>query len=439
VFTGATLPSAPSITLNPAALGLGTAFEVYVALAGVLDQYGIDRKVIQDASGDLVDGPRVHDVAAAAGAEFATIWHPGRVTTLGLQLRIPPSELFPADPALRYHSLGSFQRNFTVTGGFSLRVSGSFYFGVSLSHDVSYLRLRYARDTALDVGLDADCLGQPCGIENDAAAEIYDIKVRSKRVSTENLAVNLGVAIQLARDFWLGLAYHNTPGFGIQSQLDGDVAIRRAARDGGGTLDANSTVLVSYPASVDGEVRARVLPDLDAHVGGRWIDLSRMQSYDVRVYGPELLGTPIPEWTLRPRGFRDSFALWLGAEQVELRQDKRLRVGARIGLETPALKTARTSPGNMSPTSLTLDVGAQIRIAPSWAFQIGYGAQLFSKVSVESSDYNPLFATDCRATEFDYSTRACEALRDGYAIPTAAGDYTRTEHTVRLGFRYERL
>jgi hypothetical protein len=439
VFTGATMPSTTSIGLNPAALGQARTWEIYFAATGVLEQFGIDRRELDLDTDSFTAGQRVRDVQFGPGATIAGIFPPGRITTVGLELRIPPTELFPSDPALRYHSLGSRQRNYIVSGGFSFKVASSFFFGVSVSHDFTDLRLRYARDTALDKGLAIDCGGSPCGLENPAADETYDVTARSSYVSIENVRVNLGILVRLMRNVWLGLSYHNTPGFGIQTQLEGRMQYTQPLREGGVPINGGSTVYVSYPASVDGELRAALLPDLDLHVGGRWEDLSRMQGYDVRGYGRSFDGFGVPEWVVRPRGFRDSFAMWAGVEQVELDQTKRFRFGGRIGFETPSLKPSRTSPGNMSSTSLSLDAGAQIRIAPSWSLQLSYGLQLFSKVDVTTSQYDPRFALDCIDSGFDYETRGCTQLREGYAIPTAAGTYTRLQHAFRLGLRYAPL
>ncbi len=426
VFTGATLPSTTSLTLNPAAIGLARTWELYLAATSVLEQWDIER----------ANGEQGSDTQLGPGGTIAGFFPPGRISTLGLELRLPPPELFPDDLATRYHSLGGYQRNVIVTGGFSLKVASSFYFGVSVSHDVTLLKLRYARDTALDKGVDIDCDGSPCGFENPAAQETYDVKVRSDKVSADNTKVNLGILLRLATDVWLGLTYHNTPGFGIQTQLEGRMQYTQAPRDGGESVRGRSTVLVSYPASVDGELRARILPELDLHIGGRWEDLSRMQSYDVRGYGSSFQGLGVPEWIVRPRGFRDSFAAWGGVEQVELNFDKRFRFGGRIGFETPALKPSRTSPTNLASTSATLDAGVQLRIAPNISLQLSYGVQLFSKVDVDDSAYGGQFAIDCIDSGFDYTTRGCSALREGYAIPTGAGSYSRIQHALRIGFRY---
>lgn len=397
-----------------------------MAATAALEQWDIER----------ANGERASDAQLGPGMTIAGFFPPGRISTLGLELHLPPPEMFPDTQATRYHSLGGYQRNVIATGGFSLKVASSFYFGVTVSHDVTLLKLRYARDTALDKGVDLDCEGSPCGLENPAAQETYEVKVRSDKVSADNTKVNLGILLRLATDVWLGLTYHNTPGFGIQTQLEGRMQYTQAPRDGGASVRGRSTVLVSYPASVDGELRARILPELDLHIGGRWEDLSRMQSYDVRGYGSSFEGLGVPEWVLRPRGFRDSFAVWGGVEQVEFDFDKRFRFGGRVGLETPALKPSRTSPTNLASTSATLDAGMQLRITPNISLQLSYGVQLFSKVDVEDSAYGGQFALDCIDSGFDYTTRGCTALREGYAIPTAAGSYTRIQHALRIGFRY---
>src|SRR5512140_3967139 len=74
VFTGATMPHATSIGLDPAALGLGDFDEVYVALTSVLDQLHIDLAPFQQ--GDLSSpAARVRDVELSPGAMVAFIYH----------------------------------------------------------------------------------------------------------------------------------------------------------------------------------------------------------------------------------------------------------------------------------------------------------------------------------------------------------------------------
>ena len=439
VFTGAATPHATSIALNPAALGLGPVGEFYVALVGVLQQLSIDRRTIDPATGTLSAGPSVSDTQLGPGGTLGGVWHPNdRLTVLG-EVHVPPPEMSPENyDSLRYHTLGDGQRNYLVTVGVSLRVTSKFFFGASLSHENTFLRLRYARDTALEAGTGArgitsDCGGgTPCGVENPEATELYDVDVASSLISTSNLKVHLGTVFSVYPDVWIGLAYHTPPGFNVQTTLDGTMNVTRAPRDGGEVIHGGASVLVSYPASVDGEVRARLPQALELHVGARWEDLSRMQAYDVRGYGSTFPGAGVPEWRLRPLGLHDAVSGWVGIEQLDKGQP--FRIGGRLGFETSSVSAERTSPMTIGPPRATIDVGAQARLG-AWVVQLSYGIALSPSVVVQDSDYDPRSRLDCLET-LDYSSAACEATRNGYGIPTAAGDYSRLDHSLRLGFRY---
>ncbi|MDB4964139.1 MAG: hypothetical protein JWP01_4138 [Myxococcales bacterium] len=443
VFTGAATPHASSLSLNPAALGLGPGvrLEVYFAFTSTLQQLGIERRSLDITTGDFTTTPRVSDTQLAPGGAFSLVGHPSDSLTLGFEARIPPAELFPRNhDELRYHTLGESQRNYLATAGVSFRVTSAFYFGASVTHENTYLRLRYARDTALDAGFGAggvtsDCGGAPCGVENPEATEIYDVNVSTPLLKGSNLKVNLGTVFRVYPDVWIGLAYHTPPGFDIQSSLDGTLDVTRAPRDGGEVLHGGSTVYVSYPASIDGEVRARLPRELELHVGGRWEDLSRMQALDVRAYGSTFRNAGIPEWMLRTRGLHDSFALWAGVEQID--RGGRYRLGARVGFETSALSAERTSALTIAPPKATIDLGGQLRLG-SLLVQLSYGIALSPTVVVGDDDtaFDPRFGLDCYDSGFDYTSRGCEAARTGYALPSAAGEYSRLDHAVRLGFRY---
>ncbi len=438
VFTGAATPHATSVSLNPAAMGLGPVSEIYFALVTVIQQLGIDRKLIDPATGALSPGPRVSETQVGPGGMLGFVWHPSDSLTVGGEARLPSPVMFPeAHDPLRYHTLGEGQRNYVATLGVSLRVTSKFHFGASLSHENTVLHLRYARDTALEAGngprgIGSDCGGAPCGVENPEATEIYDVRVASPWFATSNLKVNLGTAISVYPDVWIGLAYHTPPGFNIQTTLDGTMDVTRAPRDGGEVVHGGASVYIALPASVDGEVRARLPEELELHVGARWEDLSRLGAYDVRGYGSTFRNAGIPEWTLRPRGLRDAVSAWAGVEQIH--KDKPWRLGARLGFETASVSTERTSPMTIGPAKLSIDVGGQLRLG-AWVMQLSYGVGLSPSVAVEDSAFDPRDRLDCLDT-LDYTSRACEATRNGYAIPTAAGDYSRIDHAFRLGFRY---
>jgi hypothetical protein len=436
VFTGAVSPSATSIDVNPAALGLGVQSEAYLAAVGTLDQYSIDL-----ATEDAVDATTV-----SPGSTIAFIWHSGTEgrITLGVELmHVAPGERFIESEALRYHTQGGYHRTVApVSAGGSVRLTSRIFLGASFAAQTSFLKLRYARDTALeagrdpDRGVDSDCGGAPCGIGNPLASEDYEVEASTDFFSGAILAASLGAVIRLGKDMWLGVAWHVPPGLAIQNEFTGTVQIERSPRDGGVALDGAATVYISQPSSVDVGYRARLREALDLHAGARWEHLSRFQAYDVRAYGSTLPPAGIPEWQPRPRGFESTFSAWAGVEQVE--RSSPVIVGGRLGIETSALPNNRTSPLTIAPTSFTLDAGAQWRPADGrWLLLATYGLQYFPTVDVTRSAYDPQDRLDCIDSGYDYTTAACESVRTGYAIPSGEGSYSRIEHALRLAVRIE--
>jgi hypothetical protein len=453
VFTGAATPNPTSIEVNPAALGLGIPDELYFAAAATLDHVSIDRRELDIDTGALSDGESVSGNLLSPGGMIAGVWHSGtggRVT-LGVALHSSPAERWlENEQALRYHTLGGSHRAYSASVASSFRLGGRVHLGIGLSIRTSFLQMSFARDSALAAGrdplrgIDSDCGGTRCGVENPLAAERYNVDVRSDFVALDNVVGNVGVVVRLAKAMWIGVSYHTPPGLSIQNELTGTMEITRAPRDGGDTLSSGATVYLSQPASFDIELNARLLPDLDLHVGSRLEDLSRMQAYDVRGYGSFFPSAQLPEWQLRPRGFREGWrrfavATWAGLEQGG--RDSPLALGGRIGFETSSLPDNRTSPMTISPTSATLDAGLQYRFTPDSqsqpqvTLQLSYGLQYFPRVDVTSSDYEPRSQLACEDSGFDYSTNACAEVRDGYAIPTAAGEYSRVQQSLRIALR----
>lgn len=443
VFTGAATPSATSIDVNPAALGLGVSSELYVALVGALNRYAIDRDAIDVDTGIVSGGPApVTAYTSSPGVTLAGVYHTGTDSriTLALQFKTAPAERFLEHEAFRYHTLGGYHRTASLTFGASVRLTRRVYIGVSIAAQSNFLRLRYARDTALedardpDRGIDSDCGGARCGVENPLADERYEIATDSGLFSTSIIAVNLGTTIRIAQDTWLGIGYHAPPGLAIQNELTGEMYVTRAPRDGADAITGAATVYISQPASVDVELTTPLVEHVNVHVGGRWEHLSRFESYDVRGYGSTLPPNNIPEWQPRPRGFHDTFALWAGVEQTGF--DRDLALGARIGVETSALDDDRTSPLTIAPSSGTLDFGIQYQLTPTLLVQASYGLQYFPTVEVTASEFDPRARLSCIDSGYDYSTPGCARVRGGYAIPTALGDYQRIEQAMRLAVRW---
>jgi hypothetical protein len=446
VFTGAATPSTTSLDVNPAAFGLGKYTEYYFATTALVDRYHIDRASLDIDTGSLGDGPSgATDWTMSPGGTLGGVWHTDTRFTLAAELHTPPGERFVESNALRYATAGGYHRRIAfLSAGGSVKITAKVYIGVSLALQKEYLKLRYSRDTALEAGRDpargiaSDCGGAPCGVENRLAEERYEIDVSSGGgLSTEIVVPTLSGLVQIAKDVWVGLAWHMPPGLSVQNELTGSAFITRAPRDGGGDVRSDASVFVQNPTSFDAEVRARLPGLLELHVGARLEDLQRLQAYDVRPYGVDIRPNGIPEWQPRPRGFNWTYAMWGGVEQVDRGLGSPILFGARIGFETKATDDDRTSALTVAPLSATVDLGMQLRLSNALSVQLGYGLQYFPTVSVDDSAFDPRDRLRCMDSGFDYTTDACRSVRLGYAIPTAAGDYSRIEQAFRIAVRYE--
>jgi hypothetical protein len=442
VFTGAASTHATSILLNPAALAIGpTATGVHFYTGGTLtiDQLSIDRQVM-DENGQLAPGDKVGAVEFGPGATFAlwTVTNSRNLVVGGHLVSPAPGQQFVSgEAALRYHSLGGTHRTTELgTLAAAYRIVSRVYLGGAVSLTRTRVAMRFARDTALEAGRDpargitSDCGGVACGIEHPLAAETYNIDVApASLVSADNLTYRISALVEVYPQWWISATYR-LPSTGIS--LEGSARVTGAPRDGGVVQDGRALVNFDLPSTVDAAVRGRISPTFDLHVGGRWEDLSTFADYDVRLLG---FDADVPDWIERPRGYHDALRLWAGVEQVDSGQ--RFLWGVRGGLSTPEVKTSRVSPTTVERWGVSVDVGGQYRIASGLRAQLSYGLEFQPAVDVRASEYDPVDRLDCIDSGYDYSTTACQHVRDGYAIPTAAGTYRRFEHSFRLGLRYD--
>ncbi len=442
VFTGAASVHPTSVRVNPSLLGVDAAVGVYVAYLAstmVVDSEQISRDT---SAADFSGAAELSELRSSMGTELSISWHPTDRISVGMGLRTTPAETFTGSSGtLSYHAMGGQQRDMAATVAGALRVSSIFYVGAALSLARANLNLRFARDTALDDPA-AMCSGAPCGLGNPEAAELYDIDVGPASLfSNQNVALTLGLVLKLGSDTIIGVAYHTPPGFAVQSQLSGKATVTLAPRnlptpETNPVVKANAVVDVAYPASVEGGLRTPLVRDFQLLAGVRWEDTSRLSGYDVRPHGRPFTRNGVPEWIRRARGLGDAVAGWAGVEQID--QGEAWRFGGRLGFELSSTPDDRVSPSGNSTHSLTADLGAQWRLTSAkWSLQLSYGIAYFLPVSVDESAFSALHVSECAASGYDYASDACRAVRDGYGIEGAGGDYDRLQHAFRLGARYE--
>lgn len=450
VFTGPTQPHASSIFINPAALGFAAdGLHLHVGGDLRLDTIGVDRRSIDPATGDLAGGESVSTTTWSPGGTIAVY---GSVlqdqAVLAASLHTTTFQRFPAGhDALGYHVLGGYlyQSMLSLAGCFE--PSDWFKFGLGVSIGYAGLKLDFERDTALEAGggaergIASDCGGQLCGLENPQATETYRLSTSTGGVgdilARENLAISLGVAFRIER-WWTALSVFSPPG-AIPARdyalvLNGDAVVRSAPRDGGERHHGLAEITYRMPYMVWAGTRGPILPGYDLVAGVRWENLSRHDLLDVRLYGGDLAAAGVPEWYPRYLGMRD---VWLATVGLEGQEVGRTRYGARLHVETGATTARSVSPIAIDGTTVGAAGGVELRLSQRLVLQVGYDLSWFPAVSSTDSDFDPIARVRC--VDSDYRFDECGAVRDGRAIPTAAGTYRRLRNTLSLGLRYDSL
>lgn len=437
-FSGPSEGDVTAVVLNPAALFLLSAgSHLYLGGSARFDLHTIDRRQILDPDVGLEPGPEVSASTMTLGGLVAYA-NTGDSVSWGVSAHTPQSQEFIEDQdALRYHTLGGhWYQVAPLSLGGALR-RGPFHLGVTFSFTKYLMRYQLARDTALEAGtagITADCGGAPCGIENPLATQTYEIEASSGLLELRNLQLRVGLLIALPRGWWLGASYLGPPGFFAPVRLEGDVRISDAPRDGTIVRRGEAEVEFLPPQTFWLGGRGPVLPGWDAIMSVRYLDLSRMDRLDVYFFGGTTESGEVPEWYPRYLGFSDTVLVQAGLEQ---QPGGPVRLGGRLRVESGAVGGATMSPLMPSSTNVGAAAGLEVRLGSSVVLALGYLVRWYPEQSVEGSAFDPDARLACVDSGFDLDL--CRAAREGRALPTAAGDYRRFDHALRVSLRWDQL
>jgi hypothetical protein len=317
------------------------------------------------------------------------------------QLQYPLSPT--GDEPTRYHALTIDLRNLALVPALAIRFGSDFRIGLAPGFLFSTGHLLFAEDTALDngqPGLDSDCKGQPCGVENPAAAARYDIS-SGNGITDAKFSVTLGGGVYWRRrNFSFGLSYQSRP---LGSDVTGvEVAGRNTTiilppRDPGGGLpltcgggQSNHCVFgdVSYrlPDIVIGGVTWYIRSGLALTAIVRWLRLHVHDSIDIRLTGLTLDASGIPQRVTLYRGFQDVLDARV---RVAYWWHERVRVGGMLRLETAALEARAVSPGDVDALKLQPVALAEVRLGKRFWLGAGYGLTIMPSVTVNDSSSFP--------------------------------------------------
>ncbi len=452
VFTGPAHPHPSAVFINPAALDIARPGSHFF-LGGFigLDSINIDRSTITDPNAGVQPGPKVSSFLAHPGGMFA--FHQKlEQLSIGLSVALPMVERFPKSDDLRYHARsGRFVQIAPASLAVALRPFDRVHIGVGLSLVLSELRMTFARDTALDGGTaginETTCGGSTCGIENPAASQTIAIDVGTQGlkpfsvfnvfdfIALRNATINMGTVVRVRDGWFAGLSYRTAPNFFSEQTLPGTVTVTDASRDGGTVREGKAEVSFRANQSILFGLRGGPLFErFDMVLGIQFHDLSRHNKLDIRIFGDELVGSGVPEQLPRFRGFTD---VWRVEAGLESRSVDSFRYGARLRFETAGVEEERVTPIQVHGTNLGIALGAELRFGGGWSFGGSYVVSWFPTMNAGNSAFDPVERLSCVDSEFEINS--CEAVREGRAIPTAAGNYKRLLQGFTAWLRYDTL
>lgn len=429
VLTGPTAAHPSATFWNPAALVKLRGHHLFVQTGGRLDRTTVDRTSFDPDTGEAPGSTDVPEVTTNG-------WSPGGYLALISDLnseryRVAASLYAPfterlgdGGDALAAHARGGLLAAQYLTFSAAIRGNDKISGGAGLSFVWTQFQLRWRRD----LGLEA-CAAPPCTVEDPTLGQELDVDSGFEWRPTA-LSFNGGVLLTPWQGVQLGITFVSFPTTLGQTRLShgGDVV----ARDASGTVEGSSQTTFRLPMMVLVGLRLALRERTDLVAGFRWIDLSTHDRIEVRLWGTEVSAAGVPEWITRYRGLEDVVSVDAGVEHTLA---ARVRLGGALRFETSGVQPGRVAAHQVDANKLEVAGGAELAISPSLALTLGYAFTLLLPVDTGTSAYTPSSLAACDAADHDLDV--CTPVREGRAVPTAAGHYERMTHQLTVGLDYQ--
>ncbi|MBI4511456.1 MAG: hypothetical protein HY698_17620 [Deltaproteobacteria bacterium] len=410
-FVGPTSAEVTSIFWNPAALGQLRSHHLYLSGVGRLDATEIARPAIDlstgepDPSGERTSLPTLALTPTLFVGGVSDLHTPRFL--LGVAVYQPHAENLAESKSLAYHAAGGSLYTTVASFPIVVRVSGEIAIAFAPGVASSRIRLRFDRDLAIDTA----CPKVAKQHERSECAQRYSMTSDFFGDTQFHYVAGLHLRKLLGSPWTFGLAYVS----GLDFEKNGPVEV-----DG---VEGESRVSFRMPQRVHFGVRYH-LGRWELVSNLSWIDFSTHRDYDVRVAGiPVTRGAP--EWQKRFRGFRDVLSFDVGAE---LQAAEWIQLAAKLRLETSAVDTSLVTPAQMDAPKVELALGGRVKISPRTKLTVGYSLAVLADQDVSRSAFQPSAWDTCASSGFDLDS--CASVREGRALPTAAGTYSRMTHSL---------
>jgi long-subunit fatty acid transport protein len=438
-FDGPTSANLGAIYWNPAALGLVRGSQLMISATGHLAHVGVTRTPVDPFTGAVGAGQTTsardftHPFPSPVGpGSYLAISSDlgGDRFALGFATYMPFLEQvhFPLgapgahDEPTRYHALTIDLRNLALVPALAIRFGSDFRIGLAPGFLFSTGRMTFDEDTGLNQGT---------SFEDPAAAARYDIS-SGNSLGDAHFSVTLGGGIYYRRkSFEAGFSYQSRPlGSDVGAEVGGTAIVTAPPGAGGGPLTcgaspANRCVFGDFSYKLPdvwiGGVTWRLRPGLELTAMARWLWLHVHDRIDVRLVGPTLDASGLPQHIVLYRGFHD---VWDARVRVSYWWHERVRVGAALRLETSAVDASAVNPAAVDGFKLEPIGLVEVRLAKKLWLGGGYGLTIMPSVDVTNSAFDPSAAVACAQANGDLASTGCRERLQGRARPSANGHYT---------------
>jgi hypothetical protein len=167
----------------------------------------------------------------------------------------------------------------------------------------------------------------------------------------------------------------------------------------------------------------------------RWLWTHLHDKIDVRLVGPTLEATGLPEHIILYRGFHDTVDT---RARIAYWWRERLRIGAELRVENGAVDGNAVNASSVDAFQVEPIILAELRLGRRFWLGAGYGITIMPSVTVTDSIFKPGDATTCVSSTVNGSLAdpACQARLNGTARPTANGTYTNLTQDFGLTFTF---
>ncbi|MEK6608104.1 MAG: outer membrane protein transport protein [Myxococcota bacterium] len=433
-FSGPAEPDVTAIYWNPAAIGGMRGLDLYIDGALRLDRGVLARDPIDTTTGapasagtapdDRRAFPTVRTSDATPDLFAGATWDFGtKKIVVGLASYAPYVERLHAadDWPGRYYRQDLDWRHVYVTGAVAYKATDNWYVGIAPSIAWSWLRLRFARDTALDRPSAATA-----HYESDDQVEDLAIDV-----GTRDVAWSFGTLVRVTSRFDIGATWIHPPAGGLRAE--GDATAGGPAHDGR-TLAGVATATWSLPDQVLVGVDVRPTPRWQFGAWGRWSNWSIHDRLEIDLSSAAFGDADVPSSVLFWRGFRDTFGVQTTGAYRPL---SRLRLLASALVESPLTDESRVNPAQAGGPRIDGLVGAEVSLPRGVRMSLSYGLVAFADRDPSDSGFDPRWAVGCQDAALDIDDPNCRRLVEGRALPTPSGSYERTVHRIGVGLGWD--